>query len=156
MDCTYLTKIGYITISENNGKVVGISFGNNSENLQTDSMILNNAYEEICQYLNGERKFFSFPYELTGTEFQKKVYNALLNIPYGEVRTYKEIAEEIGNPKACRAVGNANNRNPLPIIVPCHRVIGSDRSLTGYAGGLDMKKFLLNIEKEMCDMNDDE
>lgn len=84
---------------------------------------------------------------MIGTEFQKKVWKELLNIPYGETRSYKDIAIAIGNGKACRAVGNANNKNPIAIIVPCHRVVGSNGSMTGYAGGLDIKEKLLKIEK---------
>ena len=83
-----------------------------------------------------------------GTSFQQKVWAALREIPYGETRSYKEIAAMVGNEKACRAVGMANNRNPLPIFIPCHRVVGANGKLVGYAGGLDVKTFLLNLEKE--------
>ena len=106
------------------------------------------VYKEIMEYLNGKRKSFDIKYEINGTEFQKKVWKELTNIPYGETRTYKEIAVAVGNPKASRAVGMANNKNPIAIIVPCHRVIGSDGKLVGYAGGLDMKRTLLNLEKK--------
>lgn len=105
------------------------------------------AFDQICEYLKGERQTFNFPYELYGTEFQKKVWNALCRIPYGETRTYKQIAAAVGNPKASRAVGMANHNNPMMIVVPCHRVIGTDGTLTGYAGGLDMKKALLELER---------
>ena len=88
-----------------------------------------------------------------GTDFQKRVWEALIQIPYGETRTYKEIAAAAGNPKASRAVGMANNRNPIPIIIPCHRVIGTNGSLTGYAGGLKVKEYLLKLERENCDEN---
>lgn len=154
MDCSYLTKIGYITIYEKDNKVNRISFGKYSNSTTNDNPVLNMAYQQICEYLKGERKFFSFPYELTGTDFQKKVYSKLLNIPYGKVSTYKDIAISIGKEKACRAVGNANNKNPLPIVIPCHRVIGYNNKLVGYAGGIEIKKFLLNLEKEMCDIYD--
>ena len=87
------------------------------------------------------------PLEPNGTEFMKQVWTALCGIPYGKTATYGEIAERVGRPKAARAVGLANNRNPIPIIIPCHRVIGANGSLTGYAGGLDMKKRLLDLEK---------
>lgn len=106
------------------------------------------VYKEIMEYLNGKRKSFDIKYEINGTEFQKKVWKELTNIPYGETRTYKEIAVAVGNPKASRAVGMANNKNPIAIIVPCHRVIGSDGKLVGYAGGLDMKRALLTLEKK--------
>lgn len=104
------------------------------------------AFEQVRQYLKGYRRTFDFPYELHGTEFQKKVWNALCQIPYGETRTYKEIASVVGNPKASRAVGMANNKNPLMVMVPCHRIVGTDGNLIGYAGGLDMKKALLELE----------
>ena len=106
------------------------------------------VYKEIMEYLNGKRKSFDIKYEINGTEFQKKVWKELTNIPYGETRSYKEIAVAVGNPKASRAVGMANNKNPIAIIVPCHRVIGSDGKLVGYAGGLDMKRVLLTLEKK--------
>lgn len=106
------------------------------------------VYNEIMEYLNGKRKSFDINYEINGTEFQKKVWKELTKIPYAETRTYKEIAVAVGNPKASRAVGMANNKNPISIIVPCHRVIGSDGKLVGYAGGLDMKRALLNLEKK--------
>lgn len=105
------------------------------------------TYGQIMEYFAGKRRSFSFPYELRGTDFQKTVWHALCDIPYGETRTYKEIATAVGNPKACRAVGMANNKNPIGIAVPCHRVIGADGKLVGYAGGLDMKEALLALER---------
>ncbi|HII78951.1 MAG TPA: methylated-DNA--[protein]-cysteine S-methyltransferase [Methanosarcina sp.] len=101
---------------------------------------------QLDAYFSGELKSFDVKLAPKGTEFQKSVWNALKEIPYGETRTYKDIAVSIGKPKAYRAVGLANNRNPIAIIVPCHRVIGADGKLTGYAGGLDVKEFLLKIE----------
>lgn len=106
------------------------------------------VYTQIEEYLHGKRTSFDFAYKLNGTEFQKKVWEQLLRIPYGETRTYKEIAAAIGNPKASRAVGMANNKNPIIIAIPCHRVVGTNGKLVGYAGGLDMKKALLTIEKQ--------
>lgn len=103
--------------------------------------------KQFTEYEKGARKVFDLPLHIKGTEFQKKVWNALLEIPYGETRSYQEIAIQIGNPKAVRAVGGACNRNPIGIIVPCHRVVGKNGSLTGYAGGLDYKKLLLEKEK---------
>lgn len=105
------------------------------------------AKKQLDEYFAGERKVFDLPITFNGTDFQKKVWRALCEIPYGETRSYKEIAITIGNEKACRAVGMANNKNPITIIVPCHRVIGSNSKLVGYAGGLDMKKGLLELEK---------
>lgn len=104
------------------------------------------AEKELIAYFEGELKNFTVPVDLKGTEFQIKVWREVMKIPYGEVRSYGYIAKAIGKPKACRAVGGANNRNPVPIIVPCHRVVGSDGSLMGYGGGLEMKRFLLKLE----------
>ncbi len=105
------------------------------------------VFEQLCEYLARKRKHFEVPYKLNGTDFQKKVWQALCTIPYGETRTYKDIALAVGNEKASRAVGLANNKNPITVIVPCHRVIGSSGKLVGYAGGLEMKKFLLDMER---------
>lgn len=91
-------------------------------------------------------KYFNLELDLRGTEFQRKVWNELLNIPYGETRTYKEMAKEVGSPRGFRAVGGALNKNPIPIIVPCHRVIGSNGELTGFAGGVRLKRRLLELE----------
>ncbi len=102
---------------------------------------------QLEAYFSGKLKSFDIKLAPEGTEFQKSVWNALCEIPYGETRTYKDIAVSIGNPKAYRAVGLANNRNPIAIIVPCHRVIGADGKLTGYASGLDVKEFLLKLEE---------
>jgi O-6-methylguanine DNA methyltransferase len=111
------------------------------------SILSDLAYNQVCEYINGNRKSFDFPYEFQGTDFQKKVWHALCDIPYGETRSYKQIAEAVNSPKASRAVGMANNKNPITIAVPCHRVIGTNGKLIGYAGGLDMKMALLELEK---------
>jgi O-6-methylguanine DNA methyltransferase len=104
------------------------------------------ARKQLKEYFAGQRQKFTLPLDLYGTEFQKKVWNQLILIPYGEVRSYKQIAEAIGQPKAVRAVGGANNKNPVPIVIPCHRVVGSDGSLVGYGGGLWVKEKLLELE----------
>ncbi len=109
--------------------------------------VLRQAIAELEAYFAGSRREFTLPLAPVGTPFQHKVWQALQTIPYGETRSYGQIAAQAGNPRACRAVGMANNRNPLVIVVPCHRVVGSDGSLTGYAGGLEVKKFLLQLEK---------
>ncbi|MGL6114268.1 MAG: methylated-DNA--[protein]-cysteine S-methyltransferase [Cetobacterium sp.] len=111
------------------------------------SPITDLCYSQLLEYLKGERKEFSIPLSLEGTEFQKKVWEALKEIPYGKTVSYKDIAIAIGNPKGARAVGMANNRNPIMIIVPCHRVIGKNGKLVGYGGGLPLKEKLLEIEK---------
>ncbi len=102
--------------------------------------------QELEEYFRGQRREFSFPLDLRGTEFQLACWRALLAIPYGETRTYADIARAVGRPKAFRAVGMANNRNPVAIVVPCHRVIASDGTLAGYGGGLDIKRRLLELE----------
>jgi len=104
------------------------------------------AAQQLHEYFAGKRKEFDLPLNPKGTDFQKNVWNALQTIPYGETQTYSQVAELIGNPKACRAVGLANNRNPIWIVIPCHRVIGANGTLVGYGGGLDMKQKLLEIE----------
>lgn len=107
----------------------------------------NNRYiKELLEYFQGERREFTVPIYMVGTDFQQKVWKSLLNIPYGTTITYKDLANSIDNPKAVRAVGGANNRNRIPIIIPCHRVIGSNKKLVGYGGGLHIKEKLLNIE----------
>ncbi len=108
--------------------------------------ILLQAEQELHEYFSGERKAFSLPLDLNGTPFQNSVWKALLAIPFGETRSYQQLANQLGNPKATRAVGAANGRNPISIVVPCHRVIGSSGKLTGFAGGLEAKTFLLELE----------
>jgi methylated-DNA-[protein]-cysteine S-methyltransferase len=108
--------------------------------------ILQQAERQLREYFKGERKTFTIPLEMFGTEFQKKVWRALLTIPFGETRSYGELARQIKKPSASRAVGAANGRNPVSILVPCHRVIGAGGKLTGFAGGLEAKAKLLSIE----------
>jgi methylated-DNA-[protein]-cysteine S-methyltransferase len=102
--------------------------------------------EQLEEYFAGKRTNFTVPLDLCGTEFQKKVWNTLKDIEYGQTKSYKEIAQLIGAPKAVRAIGGANNQNPIPIIIPCHRVIGSNGNMVGYGGGLDKKELLLSLE----------
>ena len=144
------TPIGTLGIAENDGVICNILFGREKslsgfELCETPGIKL--AVNQLHEYFDGKRMVFDFPMNPKGTEFQRSVWNALIAIPVGETRTYKEIAEQVGNSKAVRAVGMANNRNPIPIVIPCHRVIGSDGGLTGYAGGLPMKQYLLDLEK---------
>ncbi len=116
------------------------------ENFGKKTAFTDKVYSQLVEYFEGKRKVFDFNYEMHGTDFQKKVWKALIEIPYGETRSYKDIAISIGNDKASRAVGLANNKNPLIVLVPCHRVIGKNGKLVGYAGGLDMKSYLLEME----------
>ncbi len=110
--------------------------------------ILAQAEHELARYFAGELRAFSVPFQISGTDFQKEVWQALTRIPYGQTMSYEAIACQIGRPRSCRAVGQANNRNPLSIIVPCHRVIGKNGGLVGYGGGLDRKSWLLNLESQ--------
>ena len=145
--------IGPLSLVEENGALVEVRW---NFDLPRDAAplalpatpLLRQAAEELAAYFAGQLRVFTVPLAPKGTPFQQKVWAALREIPYGETRSYKEIAAMVGNEKACRAVGMANNRNPLPIFIPCHRVVGADGNLVGYAGGLDVKTFLLELEKE--------
>ncbi|MFA9398797.1 MAG: methylated-DNA--[protein]-cysteine S-methyltransferase [Clostridiaceae bacterium] len=150
---TYETKIGKIMIVENGCEIIALYFRENIiENINIhETSLLKKANQELQEYFQGKRKSFSLPIKATGTEFQQKVWKELQNITYGKTSSYKEIAERIGNEKASRAVGMANNKNPIPIIIPCHRVIGTNGKLVGYAGGLDIKEKLLEIENRNID-----
>ena len=144
----YQTKIGAVEIEDNGLEITNVSIVSEDECLDlNETKLLKKAVLQLNEYLEGMRTEFDLPLNPKGTEFQKKVWDALVSIPYGETRSYKQVAEAIGNPKAYRAVGMANNKNPIMIFIPCHRVVGSDGSLTGYAGGLDMKEKFLSIEK---------
>lgn len=114
---------------------------------QESAAALNPWLRELDEYFDGYRQNFSLPLDLRGTDFQLQCWRALLDIPYGETRTYRDIAQAIAHPHAFRAVGMSNNRNPIAIVVPCHRVIASDGSLCGYGGGLDIKRKLLDLEQ---------
>ncbi|MEW8955230.1 methylated-DNA--[protein]-cysteine S-methyltransferase [Clostridium sp.] len=141
---------GTLKIIANEDSIIGIEFlkSHKKEDPRVNK-IIEIAKIELEEYFKGIRKEFTVPIEVTsGTEFQRKVWNALRNIPYGEVATYKDIATSIGNSKASRAVGNANNKNPLSIIIPCHRIIGANGALVGYEGGLPIKKYLLDLERD--------
>ena len=115
--------------------------------LEETSLILE-AHNELEEYFKGKRKEFTISLSPEGTEFQKKVWQELMKIPYGETRSYKDIAIKIGKPTAARAIGMANNKNRMLIVIPCHRVIGQNGSLVGYASGVDMKKYLLELEEK--------
>jgi len=146
---TYDTLFGKITIESNGDAITGLkteSFATPSGRKEA-STLTDITAKQLEEYFAGKRKRFELPIHTTGTDFQRAVWKALLEIPYGKTKTYKHVAEMIGNPKACRAVGLANNKNPIWVIIPCHRVIGADGSLTGYGGGLNMKKKLLALEK---------
>lgn len=147
----YHTDIGQIGIAEENGQITQVIFESDSRPAGyavCETALLQNAADQLREYLLGKRKCFDLPLCPSGTLFMQKVWKCLQDIPYGETRSYGDIAEDTGNRKACRAVGLANNRNPIPIFIPCHRVIGAKGSLTGYRGGLEMKKALLELESK--------
>lgn len=147
----YITPIGRIFIVQNENFITNFYFEkeNPPENINiVETELLKKAGKELDEYFKGIRKIFDLPLNAEGTEFQKNVWNALMCVPYGETRSYGDIARFICKPRAARAVGMANNRNPIPIVIPCHRVIGSDGSLTGYGGGLEIKKYLLDMESK--------
>lgn len=146
----YDSPIGVIEIIGIDNAICSILFSeldtpSNLKNADTPK-ILADCYDQLDEYFKGERNEFSFPYLFEGTEFQKNVWNALTTIPYGATGSYKDIAVSIGNEKAIRAVGSANGKNKLSIVIPCHRIIGSNGTLTGYAGGLWRKEWLLRHE----------
>ena len=146
---SYETKLGSVTIVEEDGALLVITTHRTYEGIKQETPLINEAYRQLSEYLLGERKRFDLPLNPQGTVFQQQVWKALCDIPYGETRSYKQIAEAIGNPKAVRAVGMANNRNPLLIVVPCHRVVGANGKLVGYAAGIEKKEFLLKLEKSL-------
>lgn len=147
----YKTPIGHITIVENGTAITHIHFGepDDLQSYGTDrsTQLLEMAFTQLSEYFSGSRTVFDLPLCPAGTEFQQKVWRALLEVPYGETRTYGEIAARVGSPKASRAVGMANHHNPIAIVIPCHRIIGKNGRLTGYAGGLPIKQTLLHLEK---------
>lgn len=142
------TPLGTLRLVSNGQALVRIEFSDmhGDDGEQQEDAILEQTASQLREYFEGKRKCFSVPLAAQGTEFQQQVWSVLQSIPFGELRSYRDIAEGIGNRKAVRAVGAANGRNPIPIIVPCHRVIGSDGTLTGFAGGLPAKQQLLALE----------
>jgi methylated-DNA-[protein]-cysteine S-methyltransferase len=153
LSMTYLVSpVGGLTLFADDSALVAIAFNEQLRGAGADAKddpahpVLTQARAELEAYFAGERRVFTIPLRAKGTAFQKRVWDALTEIPWGETRSYGDIARRINNPKGVRAVGLANGRNPLPIVVPCHRVIGSDGSLTGYGGGLPIKVKLLARE----------
>ena len=147
----YQTPIGKIGVEETAEKIAAVYWEGQEipEGVDVwESPLLKKAGRELEEYFHGARYVFSVPLHLIGTPFMRDVWEALAEIPYGTTVTYRQIAERVGRPKAARAVGLACQRNPLPLFIPCHRVIGSNGKLTGYAGGLKIKKQLLSLEAE--------
>ncbi|MBQ7241373.1 MAG: methylated-DNA--[Firmicutes bacterium] len=139
-----------ITVCEEDNEISRIYLGETEDldGKRLKTYLIGKCLNQLEEYFEGKRKTFSIPVKLEGTPFQLKVWETLLEIPYGETRTYGEIAKAIGSPKAARAVGMANNKNPVCIIVPCHRVVGVGGALVGYAWGLEMKERLLELERK--------
>lgn len=145
----YNTPIGKIGIIEEKNAITNILFKvpqNIEEYTIKETDTIKETNKELQEYFNGNRKKFNINIKPKGTEFMQEVWKELQKIPYGKTKSYKEIAKAINNEKAVRAVGMANNKNPIPIIIPCHRVIGSNGKLVGYAGGIGIKEFLLELE----------
>ena len=151
----YDSELGKIKIEVEDKYIIGVNFVSDIDlpmdeiNNENEKSIISKCKNQLEEYFNGERKNFELEIKfIKGTNFQKCVWSELCKINYGETLSYKEIAERIGNPKACRAVGGANNKNPIAIIVPCHRVIGKNGAMVGYADGIDKKEFLLKLERK--------
>lgn len=147
----YHSAVGYLTILSDDHYIRKICFGKQElpedVRLSENHPLLTKAQQQLTEYLEGKRQVFSLPLKPTGTPFQQMVWDALQQIPYGSTRTYGELAQQIGRPKAARAVGGGCHNNPIVIVIPCHRVIGVNGGLTGFAGGLDIKKTLLELER---------
>lgn len=146
----YKSPVGTLWIAEREGYITHVTFNELRYSLQGEEKktdLISNAIAQLKLYFEGDLKEFDLPLKPCGTDFQKAVWNSVIEIPYGKTCSYQEIAIKIGNPKGARAVGGANNKNPIMIVIPCHRVIGSNGSLTGYSGGLPVKEHLLNLEK---------
>lgn len=143
---TMQSPIGLLTIEETDGAITALRFGGETVS-PPPTPLLQRAAQQLTEYFAARRRRFDLPLRPQGTAFQQAAWSALCDIPYGQTRTYAQQAAAIGNPKACRAVGMANHCNPLPLFIPCHRVIGAGGKLTGYAGGLAIKRFLLELEQ---------
>jgi methylated-DNA-[protein]-cysteine S-methyltransferase len=144
------TTLGKLGIAEQDGNITELYFASDviPQGVElVETALISEAFLQLNAYLAGELKAFSLPLAPRGTDFMQSVWQALCSVPYGATASYKDIALAINNPKAVRAVGQANNKNPLPIFIPCHRIIGSNGKLVGYGGGLDIKAFLLGLEK---------
>ncbi|MCP3742393.1 methylated-DNA--[protein]-cysteine S-methyltransferase [Rossellomorea sp. BNER] len=141
--------IGFLKVSAENDRITSIDFVNEQIIEESDSPVLLQAKRQLEEYFAGKRKTFELPLEIKGTAFQQSVWKQLLKVPYGRTCSYQDIANQIENPKAVRAIGQANKANAFPIVIPCHRVIGKNQSLTGYAGKeIDKKETLLSLEEQ--------
>ena len=143
----YHSPIGWLQLVATEHAISGVAFVSKPGESAGNSPVLDLCQQQLEAYFDGTLTKFSVPLRLEGTPFQRRVWEALQTIPFGATWSYSELAQRVGNPKACRAVGGANNRNPIPILVPCHRVVGASGALTGYAGGLERKQALLAHEQ---------
>jgi methylated-DNA-[protein]-cysteine S-methyltransferase len=146
MEVVMSSPIGNISIHENGGKITNVHFTDQAETLEVLPGVLEHTVLQLKKYFNSELKTFDIPIAPKGTEFQKTVWHELSKIPYGTTISYQMLANRLGNEKVIRASASANGKNPIAIIIPCHRVIGSDGRMTGYAGGIERKKKLLKLE----------
>lgn len=145
----YKSPIGNLRIVVDESSLVALDFNENEKKQSDEHRYINEVKKQLDEYFKGTRELFDLNIKINGTDFQNKVWNELTKIPYGETISYKELATRIGNDKACRAVGNANNKNKISIVIPCHRVVGSNKKLVGYAGGLEKKEWLINHENKV-------
>ena len=143
---SFSSPLGFLILKSEGQSVTGITFSDNDIQEQSSCELLENCKEQLQNYFLGKTTSFDLPLSPEGTEFQQKVWAELLRIPYGETITYMELAVRLGDPKCIRAAGTANGKNPIAIVIPCHRVIGAGNKLTGYAGGIWRKKLLLELE----------
>lgn len=148
--CSIDSPVGCLRLEEEDGYLTGLHFDPDpSVRYADDTDLLRQTEQQLTEYFAGSRTSFSIPLKLQGTDFQKRVWKVLQTIPYAKTMSYGQVAALAGNPKACRAVGMANNRNPVAIIVPCHRVIGANGGMVGYGGGLWVKEKLLRLEQDV-------
>lgn len=143
---TVETPVGTLTIVAGDGGLAAVLFGGEPGAAEEPDPVIAATARQLEEYFGGERRAFDLPLELSGTPFQRRAWLALADVPYGTTRSYGEQARRLGAPGAARAVGAANGRNPLPIVLPCHRLVGADGTLTGYGGGLEIKRTLLDLE----------
>lgn len=143
------TPVGRLCIGEREGTITRVTWNQiPADAVEEETELIRKCKQELDEFFEGKRTTFDLPLAPEGTPFQKRVWEALREIPYGKTRTYKDIAIAVGSPKGFRAVGMANNKNPIAILIPCHRVIGSDGKLVGYAAGMETKTFLLALERQ--------
>lgn len=144
---SYSSPLGMLTLHSDGTALTALQF-QVPEAPGSSCMLLEKTVQQLREYFSGMRTQFTLPLAPAGTDFQQEVWQALCRIPYGETRSYAELSAMVGHPAACRAAGNANGKNPIPIIIPCHRVIRADGSIGGYSGGLHIKRFLLDLEQQ--------